>query len=65
MYSLTWSALTNMQRRERAVPVDFVFADSGIDVAVTATGFAGYRRPCPQGVRRTTGNGGRGCAASV
>jgi patatin-related protein len=47
MCSLTWGALTNMRRHERAAPVDFVFADSGIDLAVTATEFAGHRDAVP------------------
>jgi patatin-related protein len=46
MCSLTWSALTNMKRRERAAPVDFVFG-SGIDLAVTATEFAGHHDAVP------------------
>jgi patatin-related protein len=46
MCSLTWSALTNMKRRERAAPVDFVF-ESGIDLAVTATEFAGHHDAVP------------------
>ena len=47
MCSLTWGALTNMRRHERTAPVDFVFADSGIDLAVTATEFAGHRDAVP------------------
>jgi patatin-related protein len=47
MCSLTWSALTNMQRHERAAPMGFVFADSGIDLAVTATEFAGHHDAVP------------------
>ena len=47
MCRLTWGALNNMQRYERAAPAHFVFADSGIDLAVTATEFAGHERRRP------------------
>ena len=48
MCSLTWGALNDMQTRTsgpRAAP--FLFADSGIDLAVTSTEFAGHYDAVP------------------
>ena len=47
MCRLTWGALNNMQRYERAAPAQFLFGDSGIDLAVTATEFAGHDDAVP------------------
>jgi patatin-related protein len=47
MCTLTWGALNNMKRHERTAPVSFLFGDSGIDLAVTATEFAGHHDAVP------------------
>ena len=47
MCTLTWDALNNMKRHERVAPVSFLFGDSGIDLAVTATEFAGHHDAVP------------------
>ena len=47
MCQLTWGALNNMKRHERAAPAQLLFGDSGIDLAVTATEFAGHEDAVP------------------
>jgi patatin-related protein len=46
MCRLTWGALNGMERHERAEALGLVFAD-GIDLAVTATEFAGHYDAVP------------------
>ena len=46
MCSLTWKALNGMARHDRAAGLQLVFAD-GIDLAVTATEFAGHYDAVP------------------
>ena len=47
MCRLTWQALTGMRRPDRPRPDGLVFADTGIDLAVTATEFAGHYDAVP------------------
>jgi patatin-related protein len=47
MCSLTWEALNGMQKRTRAGEAPFLFAGSGIDLAVTSTEFAGHYDAVP------------------
>ncbi|HET7172496.1 MAG TPA: patatin-like protein [Gaiellales bacterium] len=47
MCRLTWKALTQMRRPDRPRPDGLVFADTGIDLAVTATEFAGHYDAVP------------------
>jgi patatin-related protein len=46
MCTLTWKALNGMTRHDRAAALELVFAD-GIDLAVTATEFAGHYDAVP------------------
>jgi patatin-related protein len=47
MCSLTWDALNGMQKRTRPTAAPFLFAGSGIDLAVTSTEFAGHYDAVP------------------
>ena len=47
MCSLTWDALNGMEKRTRPVDAPFLFAGSGIDLAVTSTEFAGHYDAVP------------------
>ena len=47
MCSLTWGALNGMQKRTRPAAAPFLFAGSGIDLAVTSTEFAGHYDAVP------------------
>src|SRR6476469_7178130 len=47
MCSLTWDALNGMQKRTRPAAAPFLFAESGIDLAVTSTEFAGHYDAVP------------------